>query len=253
MLQTEDIDRRLTAEYLDEAQDVLNELDVRLGNARTNPAQAPELLDQMGRQYHSLRLGAKGAGLPAVDLIMHRLLDYTRDLTALSDKSIDDIQIFHDRIRRALDGKTEGDDTRTMVRSLPVKHGFDVADVKILDIEIMLVEPNRATRRIFERELQACGYRVSNVARSVEAIELVFRTRPDMVICSAVLDEMTGIDVTCALTAMPATSNIPVALLTSYGFGHPSLERLPARVAIIRKGHRFGDDLAEALARFNIT
>jgi hypothetical protein len=41
--------------------------------------------------------------------------------------------------------------------------------------------------------------------------------------------------------------------LTSYGWGHPSLDDLPVRVAILRKGPEFGGDLAEFLARFRIT
>ncbi|MFX7820747.1 response regulator, partial [Acinetobacter baumannii] len=82
------------------------------------------------------------------------------------------------------------------------------------------------------------------------ALELISRTRPDFVIVSAVLDELSGIDVASALTAMPSTRNIPIALLTSYTWGHPSLHDLPTRVAIIRKGNSFGSDLAEFLGRF---
>jgi hypothetical protein len=52
---------------------------------------------------------------------------------------------------------------------------------------------------------------------------------------------------------MPSTRDIKVAMLTSYGWGHPSLHELPARVPVIRKGSGFGDDLAEALARLQIT
>lgn len=252
-LNAADIDRKLTAEYVDESRDVLNELDVRLGNVRAGALDSATVLDEMRRQYFSLRLGARAAGLPAADVIALRLVEYAGDLTKLGDKAIDDLQVFHDRLRAALAGEIADADTRSVVRSLPISNSFDLADVTIQDVEIMLAEPQRATRRIFERELRACGYRVSNITRSYEAIEQAVRTKPDMIICSLVLDELSGIDLACALTAMPATQSIPVALLTSYGLGHPALAGLPARVAIIRKDHHFGDDLAEALARFSIT
>jgi len=67
------------------------------------------------------------------------------------------------------------------------------------------------------------------------------------------LDEISGVDLAAALTAMPATRNLPVALLTSFSWGHSSLQELPPRVPLIRKGPSFGDDLAEALARLHIT
>ncbi len=252
-LNAADIDRKLTAEYVDESRDVLNDLDVRLGNVRAGVQDGAALLADLRRSYFSLRLGARAAGLPTADVIAHRLVDYAGDLGALSDQAIDDLQVFHDRLRAALAGEIAEADTRTVARSLPVSNSFDLTDVTIQDVEIMLVEPQRSTRRIFERELRACGYRVSNVQRSYEAIEQAVRTKPDMIICSLVLDELSGIDLACALTAMPATQPIPVAVLTSYSLGHPALAGLPARVAIIRKDHRFGDDLAEALARFSIT
>ena len=82
---------------------------------------------------------------------------------------------------------------------------------------------------------------------------MALQTRPDMVIASMELSEMTGIDLSCAFAAMPQTHAMPFALLTSYSWGNPALDRLPPRAALLRKGKEFGGDLAEALARFRIT
>ena len=106
---------------------------------------------------------------------------------------------------------------------------------------------------IVERELAACGYRSSVTHSSFEAIELAVRTRPDFIIVAKTIDDLDGVDVVNALQAMPKTRDIPTAVLTSDAPNHPSLRDLPFRTAIIRKGGAFGDDLAEALARFNIT
>jgi PleD family two-component response regulator len=107
--------------------------------------------------------------------------------------------------------------------------------------------------RIVERELVACGYRTSNVQSPFQAIEMAVRTQPDMVIVSGVLNELNGVDLANAFAAMPTTRDLKVAILTSYEYGHASLDNLPARVPIIRKGPQFGEDIADAFARLHIT
>ena len=69
-----------------------------------------------------------------------------------------------------------------------------------------------------------------------------------MVVISAVMPELSGIDLTVALSAMPETRNIPVALITSLEPGDEQLGFVPDRVPVIRKGADFGDDLAQALS-----
>ena len=138
---------------------------------------------------------------------------------------------------------------------LPAKRSADVdfGNLEQKNIEVLLVVPEKAMSRIVERELAACGYRTSVVRNPFEALEMVVHTRPDMVVASMELGLLTGVDLGSALAAMPVTQGIPFAVLTSYSWGHPKLAGLPPRAALIRKGPQFGDDLAESLARFNIT
>lgn len=249
------VDVRILQEFLDETGDVLNEMNVMLGNVRSNASTAETALSQIRRHCHNLRAGGRAVNQPAVELVVHRLEDYVADLKDLKPPQIDDIQAFLDKLSGALEGRVSADPTglSQFVRQLPARKTFDIGDIELLDIEVMLINPQRATARFVERELQACGYRVTNVQSSYEAIPLAVRTKPDLIICAAVLDELSGVDLACAFSAMPMTSKIPFALLTSFGWGHHSLEQLPTRCAIIRKGPQFGDDLAEALSRFAIT
>lgn len=253
-LSTDALAEKLRQEFLDEAGDVVNELDLTLGNLRARRVEMADAILDLRRRALSLRTGAKAVAAAAVEMIAHRLDDYLGDLQTLAAHQIEEIQTFCDALRDALEAREiDGDDLRQVVRTLPVRLTFDPAQITLLDIEVLLVHPQRTAARFVERELQACGYRVSNVTRSFDAIEYAVRTKPEMVISSAVLDELSGVDLACALHAMPVTHKIPFALLTSFGWGHPSLEGLPPRAAIIRKGPQFGDDLAEALARFQIT
>jgi CheY-like chemotaxis protein len=146
-------------------------------------------------------------------------------------------------------------DTPAVVRALPAKRASDVdfGSIEKKNVEIMLVVPEKAMSRIVERELAACGYRTSTVRDGFQAIEMIVRTRPDMVVASMELGLLSGVDLGCALAAMPPTQSIPFAVLTSYEWGNPKLKGLPPRAALIRKGSQFGDDLAETLGRFDIT
>jgi CheY-like chemotaxis protein len=251
---TDPLAERIKSEFLDEARDIVNEIEVMLGNLRSGSGDPKTALSWMRRYFLNLRVGGRSVNLPAIDLIVHRLEDYVSDVEALSLKQIEDIQHFVDRLREALEAPSiDSGDLRQVVRDLPMRRTFEISDITFLDVEIMLVSADRTLARFVERELQACGYRVVNVAKSFEAIELAVRSTPDMIICSGLLDELTGIDLACAFASMPTTSKIPFAILTSFGWSHPLLDRLPPRAAIIRKGPMFGDDLAEALARFAIT
>jgi CheY-like chemotaxis protein len=247
------LEEHIQQEFVEEARDVLNELDVTVGNVRSHATSAESALGQLRRHCHNLLAGSRAVSLPTVEMVVHRLEDYVADLSDLSTAQLDDVQAFLDKLRAALDGEVSVDELSQVVRQLPARKTFDIGDIVLLDIEVMLVSPQRTAARFVERELQACGYRVVNARSSSDAIALAVRGQPDMLICSAVLDELSGIDLVCALSAMPVTAKIPLALLTSFEWGHPSLEQLPSRVAILRVGTHFGDDLAEALSRFSIT
>jgi CheY-like chemotaxis protein len=80
-----------------------------------------------------------------------------------------------------------------------------------------------------------------------EALPTIVRTKPDLVVISGVMQELNGIDLAIGLSAMPATRNVPIALITALGDDDSYLSLLPENVPIIRKGASFADDLFEAL------
>lgn len=253
----EQMDRQIESEFLEEVRDILNGIDVLIGNLRSRTMKAADGLPRIRRDMLNVAIRGSTLDQPLVTIIAHRLGEYMSDLKEVDAPQLDDIQAFVDQIREALEGKvgTSATTSAQLVRALPARRvaEFNPADVKITNVEIMLVVPDKAMSRIVERELAACGYRVSNIRSPFQAFEMAIRTRPDMVIVSAVLDELSGIDLANALSGMPATRNLPVAVLTSFSWGHPSLQDLPSRVPLIRKGPNFGDDLAEALSRLHIT
>lgn len=248
----EDVDRELEREFLDEAHDTVMNLTLVLHGVGSGETPAVDALARIRREVSTLRLRGRSVKIPGLSVIANRLEDYVFELETLAPHHLDSLQTFLDQISRVLDG-TNTEDTADIVRALPVNPTFDPAEVTVRNVEILLIEPQRTTARIVARELKACGYRVTVASGPFEALELVLRIKPDMVMAAATLGEISGIDLACALTAMPATRRIPFALLTSFDREHASLEELPARVAILRKGVLFGDDLAEALSRLGLT
>lgn len=122
-----------------------------------------------------------------------------------------------------------------------------------VDAEIMLVEPNKTVSNLVSRELRACGYRVTTIGESVDPLSHAVQTKPGMIIASAKLDHLSGIDLACAFVAMPVTKAILFAILKSRDRDHEALADLPQSAAPLNKGAKFGDDLADALAQFGVT
>ncbi|MFH1804023.1 MAG: hypothetical protein ABID63_03950 [Pseudomonadota bacterium] len=251
-----DLDDQMLADFQDEAREIVNAIDVHLQNARSK-TNIDAALTGIQREVFNLRYKGKSVNAPLINLTSHRLADYATACRDLNEDAINDIQAFVDKILGILDGEITGDstDSAEFVRELPSKRSPDIDPnwLKKANVEALLVIPQKSMAGIVERELAACGYRSSVTKSSFEALELAVRTRPDFILVAKTIDELDGVDLANALQAMPKTRNIPIAVLTADAPNHPSLHDLPLRTAIIRKGGSFGDDLAEALARFNIT
>lgn len=249
-----EVDKQAEAELRDEARDVLASLDLRLQQVRTGNLDAGRAAQLLLHNAADLRIKARGVNLAALGPLTHRLEDYLISLERLEPHHINDLQTFADRIAAVLDGETvEIEAVASVVRDLPPKPTFDLAEVTVSKVEVMLVMPQRSAARVVEREFAACGYRVSTVLDPIQALELIVETRPDLVVTAMVLPRLSGVDLACALAAMPATHDIPVALLTSLEPGHADLAHLPMATGLIRRGPQFGDDLARVLERFEIT
>jgi len=246
----------LRGEFIDEAEDNLNAAEIMLENLRSGIVESEEAMQRIRRVAHSLKGSSGVAEFPLVTVIMHRLEDYLSDVPDLDGQHIDNVQVYLDKARQysviSVDQKSVN--TSDLVRSLPNIHqsagdissAGEVGKEGIDIIEVMLISNERISTKLFERELRAAGLRVTTMRSPFEALEMVVRTRPDMVLVSGVLDVMSGVDVSCALRSMPVTKDIPVAVLTSFDRDHHDLEGLRDDVDIVNKSH-LKDDLLRAL------
>jgi CheY-like chemotaxis protein len=252
MSSVEDMDMQVEAEFVEEVQDILNSVDVLIGNLRSHIVKPEDGIAQIRRNMLNVEMRGATLDQPLVTIVSRRLAEYVSDLKTVDEAKLNDIQAFVDQLRSIMEGKVDVASSAKVVRALPSRQisNFNPSDVKISNVELLLVIPDKSTLRIVERELVACGYRTSAVQSPFQAFELAVRTLPDLVILAGVLGELSGVDLANAFAAMPATKDLKVAILTSYEY---PLSDLPARVPIIRKGPQFGEDLADALSRLHIT
>ena len=249
----EEVVQSMRQEFLDDALEDLRSLDVALDAARNGRKPLDELFTEIRRLTLPLRGQAANFGVRLIGTVAHRLEDYLAGMKEPPPRTLDDLQTFVDTLIAIIEGEIPFNaDSSQIVRRLPAKPSFDVGDIEVRDVEVMLVMLHGTATRFVEREMQECGYRITNVTTTFEALPLIIRTKPDMVIISAIMPELTGIDLAIALASMPATRNIPTALITSLDPDDDYLKLLPAGVPIIKKGPSFGDDLAEALSNLFI-
>ncbi len=231
----------LLAEFVGEAQERVADLTRRIPKGDGLPELRRFVFDLAGQ--------ARNFGLSMLETVADQAQNYLTATTALDDRAIDDLGQYLDVIQDMLNGE-QGDegDIRQMVRGLPVRRGVEIDEVpEVRDIEVVLVMSPGTQQTFVERELRACGYRATAIPDTLKGLAYATRAKPDMMIISAVMPQLSGIDLALALAVIPTTRNIPVAVITSLDATDPQLKALPNSVALIRKTSAFGDDLTKAL------
>ncbi len=244
-------------EFIDFATDELQVLEEQLHDFIENEQDGEALLIKARRVSSILKSRSGLADLPVLGVFAHRLEDYITAIINFSKHEAKDIGIFLDYMHDSIDPKKglTNENISKIVRQLPAKRGeFDPSVVTKTNVEVMLIIPKGTTAQIVEREFQACGYRITTIHTTFTALEMVVRTRPDLIVINFTLDDLDGIDLANALKAIQVTKNIPTALLTAMDQSNTkSIQNLNKSVPIIRKGTHFGDDLATALSQLSIT
>lgn len=242
-------DDELRQEFLDEAGQTLQELDVALDSVRNGHGDEAGMVHAFRRAAMQFRGQAANLGMRPLSTVSHRLIDYLSEAPSpLPPRATDELQVYIDVMTSLLECKQCADvDSSAMVRTLPRKLGFNVGDIVVHNVEVMLVMPSGIQTRYVERELQQCGYRCSVVSDTLLALPIALQTKPDLIIISAIMPILDGIDLAIGLVSMPATRNIPLAVITSLDDTDERLHLLPRKVPVLHKGASFGDDLFKAL------
>ncbi len=80
---------------------------------------------------------------------------------------------------------------------------------------ILLVEDEPAIQELLAFNVAQCGYRVLQAYHAEEALSLINRALPDLILLDWMLPGMTGIELARRLRADQRTHNIPIIMLTA--------------------------------------
>lgn len=248
-----DYDAQLRTEFRDQLQDRLascNEILTGLRDARGDAAAFPLL----SRDTQNIKGLAGGYGYPVIGMVAQRLETYLAGLQEVTPRVIEDIQTHLDQVGDLMERAEQPDPATAaqLLQALPARYSFDVGDVVVKRIEIMLVTPSRVVAKLVGNELAACGFKPVVVHDPLEAFAQAVRVPPGMILASVVMEPLNGVELVRALKLVRATQACPMAVLTSLEADNRPLHELPPDVAVVHTGANFGSDFATVTAKFNL-
>ena len=97
--------------------------------------------------------------------------------------------------------------------------------------KILIVEDNSDVSRLLAFCLNDAGYETSRAGNLAQGISKALAEHPDLIITDLCLPDMTAVDATVILKQDPATSGIPIVVLTAMTVGEWKTKALKADVA----------------------
>ena len=111
--------------------------------------------------------------------------------------------------------------------------------------EVLIVDDHPEARRLLRRILNAHGeYEIGEAASGREALAIVERRQPDLMILDLMMPGMDGFAVLDALRQQPSTAAMPVVVVTAKELTPAEERRLQGRIRrLMTKGEFLGEDL----------
>ena len=97
--------------------------------------------------------------------------------------------------------------------------------------KILIVEDNSNLSQLLAFCLNDAGYETSRAGNLAQGISKALAEHPDLIITDLCLPDMTAVDATVILKQDPATSGIPIVVLTAMTFGEWKTKALKEGIA----------------------
>jgi two-component system, cell cycle response regulator DivK len=97
--------------------------------------------------------------------------------------------------------------------------------------KILIVEDNADLSQLLAFYLSTAGYEISRARNLSEGMSKALAERPDLIITDLYLPDMTAVEATLRLKQDPATSGIPIVVLSAMIVGEWKTKALKAGVA----------------------
>ncbi|MBX3364858.1 MAG: response regulator transcription factor [Phycisphaeraceae bacterium] len=86
-----------------------------------------------------------------------------------------------------------------------------------IEKHVLVVDDERDLVELVSMNIQRAGYRTSTASNGREALAVIQKDKPDLIILDIMMPEMNGIDVASRLRANPETARTPIIMLTAKG------------------------------------
>ena len=116
-------------------------------------------------------------------------------------------------------------------------------------VRVLTIEDEEATRFIIRQMLNDRDHEVIEAATGVDGLTRAGDQAPDVILLDLHLTDMTGFDVLDRLQRDPATSRVPVVIITSQRLTDGDRRRLSAADGVLSKSSLTRDSLRHAIAR----
>jgi two-component system, cell cycle response regulator DivK len=115
---------------------------------------------------------------------------------------------------------------------------------------VLYVEDNEFNRKIVRQLLRRTTYRLVEAEDGEAALTSVRQERPDLVLMDVQLPKMSGLDVTRALKADPATADVPIIVVTSFALSGDDQRAMAAGASAYLAKPYSPRELLELIRRF---
>jgi threonine synthase len=112
---------------------------------------------------------------------------------------------------------------------------------------VAIVDDNADVRRMIRRILQSQGnFKLYEAVNGREALDLIARELPDLIILDLMMPELDGFSVLDALRSKPETASIPVIVATAKELTAEEKSRLKGQIqALMQKGDFLSDEFLD--------
>jgi DNA-binding response OmpR family regulator len=83
---------------------------------------------------------------------------------------------------------------------------------------VLIIDDDEKLRSFVGSALEAVGFKIRCAQNAQEGLSLAFMNPPDLVLCDVILPDALGFEAARQLNDHPATSNVPVVLMTGYPY-----------------------------------
>jgi CheY-like chemotaxis protein len=90
----------------------------------------------------------------------------------------------------------------------------------------LVVDDSMLIRYTVSRLLEEHGFTVESAGNGVEALEILNRMRPDLIVTDLQMPKMSGQELIAAVKSKPETAQIPIIIIASRSVGSKDAEKL---------------------------